>query len=170
MVGNQNMAQLPNINAKILSREALLEQVTAWQSAGETVVFTNGCFDILHYGHVDYLHQAAALGHRLVVALNTDASVSRLKGPNRPLQNEASRGLVMAALGCVDAITFFDEATPLELITTLLPDVLVKGADYSIDQIVGAKEVLANGGKVETIALSTGYSTTAIEQRIQAAK
>lgn len=164
------MAQLPNIKAKILSREALLQQVRAWQTAGETVVFTNGCFDILHYGHVDYLHQAAALGQRLVVALNTDASVSKLKGPNRPLQNEASRGLVMAALGCVDAITFFDEATPFELISTLLPNVLVKGADYSIDQIIGAKEVLANGGRVETVALSAGYSTTAIEQRIQSAK
>lgn len=164
------MAQLPNIKAKILSREALQQYVRTWQSAGETVVFTNGCFDILHYGHVDYLHQAAALGHRLVVALNTDASVSKLKGPHRPLQNEASRGLVMAALGCVDAITFFDEATPLELIITLLPDVLVKGADYSIDQIIGAKEVIANGGKVETIVLSMGYSTTAIEQRIQSAK
>lgn len=164
------MAQLPNIKAKILSREALQQYVRTWQSAGETVVFTNGCFDILHYGHVDYLHQAAALGHRLVVALNTDASVSKLKGPHRPLQNEASRGLVMAALGCVDAITFFDEATPLELIITLLPDVLVKGADYSIDQIIGAKEVIANGGKVKTIVLSMGYSTTAIEQRIQSAK
>lgn len=164
------MAQLPNIKAKILSREALLQQVRTWQAAGETVVFTNGCFDILHYGHVDYLHQAAALGQRLVVALNTDASVSRLKGPNRPLQNEASRGLVMAALGCVDALTFFDEATPLELITALLPDVLVKGADYSLDQIIGAKEVITNGGKVETITLSNGYSTTAIEQKIQSAK
>lgn len=164
------MAQLPNIKSKILSREALLIQVRKWQAAGETVVFTNGCFDILHYGHVDYLHQAAALGHRLVVALNTDASVSSLKGPHRPLQNEASRGLVMAALGCVDALTFFDEATPLELITTLLPDVLVKGADYNINQIIGAKEVIASGGKVETIALSSGYSTTAIEQRIQATR
>ncbi len=153
-----------------MSREALQKQVQLWQAAGETVVFTNGCFDILHYGHVDYLHQAALLGNRLVVGLNTDASVSRLKGPNRPLQNEASRSLVMAALGCVDALCFFDEATPLELITAIQPDVLVKGADYNVDQIVGAKVVLAKGGKVETIALSEGYSTTAIEQRIQASK
>lgn len=160
------MAQLENIKAKILSRDDLLRQVRTWQAAGEKVVFTNGCFDILHYGHVDYLHRAAALGSRLVVALNTDASVSRLKGPNRPLQNEASRGLVMAAIGCVDALTFFDEPTPLELINILLPDVLVKGADYSIDEIVGAKEVLARGGKVETVAISPGYSTTSIEQRI----
>ncbi len=164
------MAQLENIKAKILSRDDLLRQVRTWQAAGEKVVFTNGCFDILHYGHVDYLHRAAALGSRLVVALNTDASVSRLKGPNRPLQNEASRGLVMAAIGCVDALTFFDEPTPLELINILLPDVLVKGADYSIDEIVGAKEVLARGGKVETVAISPGYSTTSIEQRIQASK
>lgn len=162
------MAALDTIKHKIRSRENLVQQVRIWQAAGETVVFTNGCFDILHYGHVDYLHRAAALGNRLVVALNTDASVSRLKGPHRPLQNEASRGLVMAALGCVDALCFFDEPTPQALITDLLPDVLVKGADYSIDQIVGAKEVLANGGRVETISLSEGYSTSAIEQRIQA--
>lgn len=153
-----------------MSQEALQQQVRHWQAAGETVVFTNGCFDILHYGHVDYLHKASMLGNRLVVALNTDASVSRLKGPNRPLQNEASRSLVMAALGCVDALCFFDEATPLALITALKPDVLVKGSDYSIDQIVGAAEVLARGGKVETVELSAGYSTTAIEQRIQANK
>jgi rfaE bifunctional protein nucleotidyltransferase chain/domain len=164
------MAQLPNIKAKIMSREALQQQVQLWQAAGETVVFTNGCFDILHYGHVDYLHQASELGNRLVVGLNTDASVSRLKGPNRPLQNEVSRSLVMAALGCVDALCLFDEVTPLELITDLQPDVLVKGADYSVDQIVGAQEVLARGGKVVTITLSPGYSTTAIEQRIQASK
>jgi D-glycero-beta-D-manno-heptose 1-phosphate adenylyltransferase len=164
------MAQLPNIKAKIMSREALQQQVQLWQAAGETVVFTNGCFDILHYGHVDYLHQASELGNRLVVGLNTDVSVSRLKGPNRPLQNEVSRSLVMAALGCVDALCLFDEATPLELITDLQPDVLVKGADYSVDQIVGAQEVLARGGKVVTITLSPGYSTTAIEQRIQASK
>lgn len=153
-----------------MSPEALQQQVQLWQAAGETVVFTNGCFDILHYGHVDYLHKAAALGNRLVVALNTDASVSRLKGPHRPLQNQDSRSLVMAALGCVDALTLFDEETPLELIKTLKPDVLAKGADYSIDQIVGAKEVLARGGRVETVALSAGYSTTAIEQRIQGSK
>lgn len=153
-----------------MSREALQQQVQLWQAAGETVVFTNGCFDILHYGHVDYLHQAAQYGNRLVVGLNTDASVSRLKGPNRPLQNEASRSLVMAALACVDALCLFDEATPLELITALQPDVLIKGADYSIDQIVGAKEVIAKGGKVATVELSPGYSTTAIEQRIQAFK
>jgi rfaE bifunctional protein nucleotidyltransferase chain/domain len=160
------MGQLEKIKAKIKSRADLQAQVKAWQAAGETVVFTNGCFDLLHYGHVDYLHRAADLGTRLVVALNTDASVQALKGPNRPLQLEDSRGLVMAALGCVSAVTFFGEPTPLELIKTLQPDVLVKGADYTIDQIVGAQEVLARGGRVETIALSPGHSTTAIEQRI----
>lgn len=149
-----------------MNREALQQQVAAWKAAGETVVFTNGCFDLLHYGHVDYLFRAADLGSKLVVALNTDASVSRLKGPHRPIQSEASRALVMAGLGCVDAVTFFDEPTPETLIELLLPQVLVKGADYSIEQIVGARQVLAAGGRVETIPLSTGYSTSAIEARI----
>ncbi len=160
------MSQRNDIEKKIMSQEALQRQVIAWKAAGETVVFTNGCFDLLHFGHVDYLYRAADLGTKLVVALNTDASVSRLKGPNRPIQSEASRGLVMAGLGCVDAVCFFDEPTPLALIEALLPQVLVKGADYTLDQIVGAREVLAAGGRVETVSLSEGYSTSAIEKRI----
>lgn len=147
-------------------RDALIEQVAAWKKAGEKVVFTNGCFDLLHYGHVDYLFRAADLGTRMVVALNTDASVSRLKGPHRPIQSEESRGLVMAALACVDAVTFFDEETPETLIALLLPSILVKGADYAINQIIGARQVIEAGGKVMTIPLSTGYSTSAIEARI----
>lgn len=160
------MSQRVDIQLKIKSRQELQQQVSAWKAAGETVVFTNGCFDLLHFGHVDYLYRAADLGTKLVVALNTDASVSRLKGPNRPIQTEASRGLVMAGLGCVDAVCFFDEPTPLALIEALLPQVLVKGADYTLDQIVGAREVLAAGGRVETVSLSEGYSTSAIEKRI----
>lgn len=153
------------LDQKILSRADLLQKAREWKAAGEKIVFTNGCFDLLHYGHVDYLYRAAELGTKLVVALNTDASVSKLKGPHRPLQNESSRGLVMAGLGCVAAVTFFEEDTPFELITALLPDVLVKGADYTIDQIAGASVVLQAGGRVETIALSEGYSTSAIEER-----
>ena len=159
------MATRAELDRKILSRSAINKQVLAWKAAGETVVFTNGCFDLLHYGHVDYLFRAAELGTKLVVALNSDASVSKLKGAHRPLQNEASRGLVMAGLACVAAVTFFEEDTPEQLIAELLPNVLVKGADYAIEQIAGAKQVLAAGGKVETIALSPGYSTSAIEAR-----
>lgn len=159
------MVKRADLDHKLLTREDLKRQVTDWKKAGETVVFTNGCFDLLHYGHVDYLFRAAELGTKLVVALNTDDSVSKLKGPHRPLQNEASRGLVMAALACVSAVTFFEEETPEQLIAELLPNVLVKGADYSVDQIAGAKQVLAAGGKVETVALSPGYSTSAIEAR-----
>lgn len=159
------MATRAELDQKICGRNELKKQVLAWKAAGETVVFTNGCFDLLHYGHVDYLFRAAELGTKLVVALNTDASVSKLKGPHRPLQNEASRGLVMAALACVSAVTFFEEDTPEQLIAELLPNVLVKGADYRLEEIVGAKQVLAAGGKVETVALSPGYSTSAIEAR-----
>lgn len=160
------MSQRNDIAQKIMSQQELQRQVMAWKAAGEIVVFTNGCFDLLHFGHVDYLYRAADLGTKLVVALNTDASVSRLKGPHRPIQTEASRGLVMAGLGCVDALCFFDEPTPLALIESLLPQVLVKGADYSVDQIVGAREVIAAGGRVETVPVSQGYSTSAIEMRI----
>lgn len=159
------MATRAELDRKICSRTELKKQVLAWKAAGEMVVFTNGCFDLLHYGHVDYLFRAAELGTKLVVALNTDASVSKLKGPHRPLQNEASRGLVMAALACVSAVTFFEEATPEQLISELLPNILVKGADYRIEEIAGAKQVLDAGGKVETVPLSPGYSTSAIEAR-----
>lgn len=160
------MSQRSKLEQKIMGRETLIKQVAAWKMAGEKVVFTNGCFDLLHYGHVDYLFRAADLGTRMVVALNTDASVSRIKGPHRPIQGEESRALVMAGLACVDAVTFFDEETPDSLITSLLPNVLVKGADYSINQIIGARQVIEAGGKVMTIPLSTGYSTSAIEARI----
>ncbi len=145
----------------------LQQQVQAWRKAGERVVFTNGCFDILHYGHVDYLARAAGLGDRLVVGLNSDASVSRLKGAHRPIQDEQSRLHVMAALGFVDAVTLFEEDTPLELIRLLMPDVLVKGGDWRPEQIVGADLVLAAGGEVHSLPFIEGYSTTAIENKIK---
>lgn len=150
---------------KIMDRAALLPVVAAWQAAGEQVVFTNGCFDLLHLGHVDYLEKARYLGQRLVVGLNTDASVSRLK-PGRPLQDEVSRARVLAALLFVDAVTLFDEQTPLALIEAVQPDILVKGDDYAIDQIVGHEAVLARGGRVLTVPLVPGYSTTRIVERI----
>jgi D-glycero-beta-D-manno-heptose 1-phosphate adenylyltransferase len=130
------------------------------------VVFTNGCFDILHAGHIQSLNQAAALGDYLVVAVNTDASVKKLKGAERPVNDEQSRMLLLASLLVVDAVILFDEDTPLQLITALMPDVLVKGGDYAIEQVVGAKEVLAAGGKVEIIPLLAGFSTTGIIEKI----
>lgn len=152
---------------KILSREAVSQQVKKWQSEGQKVVFTNGCFDILHIGHVDYLEKARELGDKLVLGLNTDASVSRIKGPERPIVNEESRSRVIAALGFVDAVTFFDEETPKELIESVKPDILVKGNDYLAENIVGADFVIKNGGEVKTIPLVVGFSTSNIVNKIK---
>jgi len=151
---------------KIVSKEKAAELVDKWKQSGE-VVFTNGCFDILHLGHIDYLEKAKQLGSKLVVGLNTDASVKRLKGPDRPLNNEYARARMLAALACTDAVILFDEPTPLELITDIKPDVLVKGSDYTIDTIVGADIVIENGGSVKTIDLVNGYSTTGIIEKIK---
>ncbi len=153
--------------AKILTRSELPATLAAWQTAGERVVFTNGCFDLLHLGHVDYLEKARALGDRLVVGLNTDASVSALK-PGRPLQDEYSRARILAALAFVDAVVLFGEPTPLQLIELVQPDVLVKGDDYAITAIVGHELVLARGGQVLTVPLVTGYSTSNIVKKISA--
>jgi len=163
-----SLTVIHEINSKIYKDLPSLEsQIALWQAEGKKVVFTNGCFDILHKGHVSYLAESAALGDKLIVALNTDGSVKRQnKSVNRPLQDEGSRAMVMAALGFVDAVVLFDEDTPLNLIIRLKPDILVKGADYTINQIVGAKEVIAGGGAVKTIPLIEGYSTTAIEKKI----
>jgi rfaE bifunctional protein nucleotidyltransferase chain/domain len=150
---------------KILSRAELLPVVAAWKAKGQRVVFTNGCFDLLHLGHVDYLEKARHLGDKLVLGLNTDASVSRLK-PGRPLQDEVSRARILASLLFVDAVVLFDEPTPLALIEAVLPDILVKGDDYPIRGIVGHEVVLQNGGQVLTVPLVAGYSTTRIVERI----
>jgi D-beta-D-heptose 7-phosphate kinase/D-beta-D-heptose 1-phosphate adenosyltransferase len=146
---------------KVLTRTALADRVAGWRQRGLTVGFTNGCFDLLHPGHISLLEQAAASCDRLVVAINTDASVTRLKGPSRPVQNEASRALVLAALACVDAVVAFDEDTPLALIQAILPDVLVKGADYARANVVGGDLVEAHGGRVMLARLEEGFSTTA---------
>lgn len=138
-----------------------------WKATGDTIVFTNGCFDILHLGHVDYLEKARQLGNKLVVGLNTDASVCRLKGPERPLQDEMSRARVMASLLFIDAVILFGEDTPYELITAVNPDILVKGDDYAIEDIVGHDIVQKNGGTVKTISLVKGYSTTRIVDKIK---
>jgi rfaE bifunctional protein nucleotidyltransferase chain/domain len=153
-------------SSKIVSWKDAEAIILQRKDEGEKVVFTNGCFDIIHLGHVDYLEKARNLGGFLVVGLNTDASVSRIKGPSRPVCNELSRSRVMASLGFVDLVVFFDEPTPLELIQALKPDILTKGQDYTIENIVGADFVLSHGGSVETIPLVNGFSTSSIIQKI----
>ncbi|MGE0770716.1 MAG: D-glycero-beta-D-manno-heptose 1-phosphate adenylyltransferase [Cyclobacteriaceae bacterium] len=152
---------------KIKSLDQAKKQVADWQKSGLRVVFTNGCFDILHLGHVDYLEKARNLGSRLVVGLNTDNSVGRFKGPNRPLQDQQSRARVMAALSFVDLVVLFDEDTPKNLISELLPDILVKGSDYLAENIVGADVVQQNGGVVKTIDFVPGYSTSRVIEKIK---
>jgi len=141
-------------------------QIKKWQNNDEKVVFTNGCFDVLHAGHIKYLFKAKSLGNHLVIGLNTDSSVRILKGKNRPLQDEQDRALILAALEAVDLVILFDEDTPLEIITFLKPDILVKGSDYTIDNIVGAKEIVQWGGKVETIEFVNGKSTSLIIEKM----
>ena len=152
---------------KILRVDEAIEQVTDWQRGGQKIVFTNGCFDIVHLGHIDYLEKARALGDRLVLGLNTDASVSRLKGPTRPVVDEHARARLMAALSFVDTVILFDEPTPKELIEALKPDILVKGDDYTVETIVGADFVINNGGEVKTVSLVPGYSTTGLIEKIK---
>lgn len=151
---------------KIVSLEELLELRSAYRQLGRKVVFTNGCFDILHRGHVTYLEAARRLGDCLVVGLNSDASVQRLKGPRRPMNDEDSRARVLAALGCVDFVVLFEEDTPRELITALLPEVLAKGGDWPVSKIIGAPEVLAAGGRVFSIPLVADFSTTGLIEKI----
>ena len=148
--------------------DAARAQVEAWRKAGERVVFTNGVFDLLHRGHVEYLEEAAALGDRLVVGLNADASVRRLKGAERPLVAEDERAEVVAALACVDLVVLFSEDTPERVIREVAPDVLVKGGDWALDAIVGRDLVEARGGRVLTVPLRAGLSTTRIVERIRA--
>ena len=152
---------------KILTTQDLLARADNWRNQGKVVVFTNGCFDILHLGHVEYLQQAASLGDFLVVGLNSQASVSRLKGPSRPIQDEKSRAAVLASLTSVDAVCIFEEDTPERLIHALSPDILVKGGDWKPEDILGSDWVLSRGGKVRSISFVEGYSTTRIEQKIR---
>lgn len=156
-----------SLKAKIKRREDVLPLVLKLQEQGKKIVFTNGCFDILHPGHVDYLCQARDLGDFLILGLNTDASVKKLnKAPNRPINNEITRAAVLAGLACVDVIVFFDEQTPYELIQSIQPDILVKGNDYDAEKIVGYDIVTARGGSVITIPLLQGFSTTGLIKRI----
>jgi len=153
--------------SKMPGLPSLKKMVGDWQAAGKKVVFTNGVFDLLHIGHITYMAKAAELGDKLIIGLNSDSSVKRIKGENRPVNDQSNRAALLAALFFVDAVVVFDEDTPLNLITALMPDILVKGADYSIENIVGAKEVIANGGEVKTIDFVEGYSSTSIIEKIR---
>lgn len=163
----RNVSQ--HIQNKICPNHLTIKNLAnTWQQQGEKVVFTNGCFDLIHRGHVDYLAKAADLGTKLIVALNTDASVSALKGPHRPIQDEQSRLLIMASFAFVDAVVLFAEPTPYELIKLITPNVLVKGSDYKPEDIVGYDVVTQHGGTVQTIDFLPGFSTSLIEKRIKA--
>ncbi len=154
-------------DAKVLSRAELATRAASWRLAGKRIVFTNGCYDLLHAGHLSLLHSAARLGDVLVLAINSDASVRRLKGPERPLVPQAERAALLAALACVDAVTVFDEDTPLQTIQTVRPHVLVKGADYTAEQVVGREVVEALGGRVALVPLLPQKSTSALVERIK---
>lgn len=164
------MNHFQQVGKKLMDLSRLSDQLKKWRDQGCKIVFTNGCFDLLHLGHVDYLARAADLGDKLVIGLNTDASVSRLKGPSRPINNEEARAMVLASLGFVSAVTLFDQPTPIELIRAVLPDILVKGADYRAEDIVGYDVVTGHGGKVHTLPFLEGYSTTGIEKKILASR
>jgi rfaE bifunctional protein nucleotidyltransferase chain/domain len=153
--------------SKICDLPSLKASIDQWQSEGKKVVFTNGVFDLLHIGHITYMAKAAELGDKLVIGLNSDSSVKRIKGEDRPVNDQNSRAALLAALFFVDAIVVFEEDTPINVIITLMPDILVKGADYSIENIVGAREVMANGGEVKTIDFVEGYSSTSIIKKIR---
>lgn len=154
------------ISQKIQSLEQATILVNSWKDRGESIVFTNGCFDLLHYGHIQYLADARELGDRLVVGLNASESVSRLKGPHRPINDERTRAHILAALSMVDLVVVFAEETPIELVRALMPDFLVKGGDWKPEQIVGSDVVLAAGGEVRSLPFAEGYSTTNLEQKI----
>jgi len=163
----KNTAYVPH---KILTPQQLPAFIASARVLGKTIAFTNGCYDILHEGHIFSLSQAAAAADMLIVGVNADASVRKLKGPNRPVNNEHSRSLVLASLIITDAVVIFEEDTPLNLINLIKPDVLVKGGDYTLEQIVGAKEVMAHGGRVIINPILANFSTTAVIDKIRALK
>ena len=156
------------LQTKILLLSDLQQKAAQWKTSGQTIVFTNGCFDILHAGHIASLTQAAAEGDKLIVALNADSSVKILKGDNRPVNNEDARAIVIAALNMVDAVVIFSEPTPLEVVLKLKPDVLVKGGDYKVEDIAGAKEIIGWGGRVVINPIVEGFSTTGIIKKMKA--
>lgn len=160
------MKAVSNIPSRIFTEDELKMQLKRWRLQNKKIVFTNGVFDILHQGHIASLSEAATFGHILIVGLNADASVRRLKGETRPVNDEQSRALVLASLLMTDAIVLFEEDTPQRLVESIMPDVLVKGGDYTVEQIAGAKEVIANGGEVKIVPIVEGFSTTGIIKKI----
>ena len=161
------MREIASMSKKIVTVEQAKNIIYGWKLLGKTCAFTNGCFDILHQGHIFSLGEAAKEADYLIVGLNSDASVQRLKGPSRPINNSENRAIVLSNLAIVDLLVVFEEDTPLELIKALMPDILVKGGDYTIDQIVGAKEVIAGGGKVIINPIVEGYSTSGLIEKIK---
>ena len=161
------MSHLKTLNSKVYNLDALTNQVEQWKMAGKKVVFTNGCFDIIHRGHIEVLARTADLGDKLIIGLNSDQSIQKLKGKDRPVIDEQSRAILLAALSFVDAIVLFSEDTPLKLISALLPDVLAKGGDYEIETIVGHEIVQKNGGKVKLVSFVDGFSSTTIIDKIK---
>ena len=160
------MTHHQKVRSKIINNSQLATLIVQWKENEESIVFTNGCFDIIHRGHIDYLSKAADLGTKLIIGVNTDRSVSALKGVHRPIQDEYSRLTILAAMEFVDAVILFDEATPINLISSVIPDVLVKGSDYKAKDIVGYEVVINHGGRVETLDFLEGFSTSAIENKI----
>ena len=156
-----------SIPHNIFTLENLKKQVAAWRVNNKSIAFSNGCFDILHEGHIFSLNQAASEADILIIGVNSDQSVKRLKGPERPINNQISRSIMLSNLAVVDAVVIFEEDTPLMLIQSLMPDVIVKGGDYTIEQIVGSKEVIANGGRVVINPIVEGFSTTGIIEQIK---
>jgi D-glycero-beta-D-manno-heptose 1-phosphate adenylyltransferase len=164
------MPQLEEIKKKILCGSEIDSVLELYRKAAQRIVFTNGCFDLLHLGHVDYLSKASDLGDVLIVGVNSDASIRKIKGNNRPITDETSRAMIIASLMFVDAVILFEEETPYNLIKNIQPDILVKGDDYQIDNIVGADIVIAKRGQIHTIPLVKGYSTSLIESKILSMK
>ena len=155
------------LNSKILDKERLLVKLTDWKEENKKIVFTNGCFDLIHLGHIEVIARSADLGDILIIGLNTDNSIKRLKGKNRPIVEEISRAKQLAALEFVDAVVFFDQDTPIDLIKIINPNVITKGGDYNTDQVIGNDIVTQNDGEVVIIPLTQGYSTTSILEKIK---
>jgi len=164
------MNKLNIIQSKILSWDEIKPHIARWRFKNQKIVFTNGCFDLVHRGHIEYLAKASDMGDVLIIGLNSDASVKAIKEEDRPVIDEESRSLILASLRFVDAVVLFDEETPLQLIEHIQPDILVKGKDYASSEIIGAETVKKKGGRVETIELIDGYSTSAIINKIRGEK
>tara|TARA_B100001287_G_C22590304_1_gene485280 strand:- start:362 stop:853 length:492 start_codon:yes stop_codon:yes gene_type:complete len=161
------MSNLQNIKSKIYTLSELVEQSKVWRNKGEKIVFTNGCFDLVHRGHVEVLANTADLGDKLIIGLNSDSSIQNLKGENRPIIDENSRAILLASLQFIDAIVLFSEDTPYHLIETILPDILAKGGDYKVEEITGHELVLQNGGEVILVPFVDGFSSTNIINKIK---